>query len=278
MTNRIAIVTGASSGIGAATAMALARNGVWVLLVGRRAGELEKVRALIAGSGGGAACLAADITCEADRAGVVTAALAKSGRIDVLVNCAGVGQRGAVEMVPMERVKECFDVNVFAPAALIQYVAAIMRTQQSGHIVNISSMSGRIARPFSAVYDATKHALEALSDGLREELAPFGVHVTVIQPGYTTTNFSAAADARDAENGVYGVHARALRSRDWRRRFSATAEQVAEVVARAIASESPRTRYAVPRVVAIVLLLRRLLSDRIFYRLTLGPIPLIAKQ
>jgi NAD(P)-dependent dehydrogenase (short-subunit alcohol dehydrogenase family) len=160
---------------------------------------------------------------------------------------------------------------LFAPLALIQRVGAIMRQQGSGRIVNISSMSGRVARPFSAIYDATKHALEALSDGLREELAPFGVQVIVIQPGYIRTGFSVAADPRDAKPGAYEPYIRSLSRRDCRRRFPGTAEEVAQVIVNAIGCASPRSRYMVPRIVAFVLFMRRLCSDRIFYRLMLGP-------
>ncbi|MEO8033765.1 MAG: SDR family NAD(P)-dependent oxidoreductase, partial [Acidobacteriota bacterium] len=269
---QVIVVTGASSGIGAATAIGLARSGVWILLVGRRAAELEEVRTAILATGGEASCCAADITSASDRECVMAAALARSGRIDVLVNCAGVGQRGAIEMVPMERVRECFEVNVFAAVALIQRMSAVMRAQRSGRILNISSVSGRIAQPFSAVYDASKHALEALSDGLREELAPFGVQVIVIQPGYTLSGFSATTDERDPASGAYDAAMQAFRRRDCRRRFAVRPEHVADIVVAAVHSASPKPRYAVPRVVTFIFLLRRICTDRIFYRLMLGRI------
>lgn len=265
------VITGASSGIGAAVAIALGRSGVWILLVGRRAAELERVRAAIVAAGGEAACCIADLRNANDRENVIAAALLETGRIDVLINCAGVGQRGPLEAVPMYRIRECFEVNVFAILELIQRVAPIMRAQHSGRIVNISSMSGRIARPFSAAYDATKHALEAVSDGLREELAPFGVRVIVVQPGYTRTGFTAAADERDPDSGVYEPLIRVLRRRDWRRRFAVLPEHVATTIVKVIRSVSPRSRYTVPQFVSWMFFARRLCSDRLFYRLLLGP-------
>jgi short-subunit dehydrogenase len=269
--NEVIIVTGASSGIGAAAATALGRIGVWILLVGRRAAELETVRASVIAAGGEAACCVADLRSAHDRESVIAAALAKTGRIDVLINCAGIGQRGALEIVPMDDIRECFEVNFFAVLEMIQRVVPVMRAQRSGRIINISSMSGRIARPFSAAYDATKHALEAVSDGLREELAPFGVRVIVVQPGYTRTGFTAAADERDPDAGIYEPFVQALRRRDWRRRFAVMPERVAATIVKAMRSISPRPRYAVPRFVSWMLLMRRFCSDRLFYRLLLGP-------
>ena len=234
------------------------------------------MRQSIIAMGGEAYCCTADLRSAHDREGVIASALAKTGRIDVLINAAGIGQRGALETVPMDRIRECFEVNVFAALAMIQSVSPIMRaTPCWRRYINISSMSGRIARPFSAVYDATKHALEAISDGAREELAPFGVQVIAVQPGYTRSGFSAAADERDPGPGVYESFIRMLRRRDWRRRFAVTPERVAETVVGAVRSVSPRPRYAVPGIVGFMLLLRRVFPDRLFYRLLLRAGPAI---
>ena len=111
------------------------------------------------------------------------------GRIDGLVNNAGFGQRGPIELVPVESIRQNFETNLFSLIALTQLVIPIMREQGKGRIVNVGSVAGRIARPFSSVYDATKHALEAVTDGLRGEMSPFGIRVSLIQPGFILTEF-----------------------------------------------------------------------------------------
>ncbi|MEK6596632.1 MAG: SDR family NAD(P)-dependent oxidoreductase [Pseudomonadota bacterium] len=185
MTQRIALVTGASSGIGRATAELLAKNGFYVFAVARRKDRLEQIRS------DNIEPIPLDVT----DAGAITAAIehivTTKGRIDVLINNAGFGQLGAVECVSMEAAHHQFEVNVFGYARFMQAVLPYMREQKSGRIVNISSILGKIALPGFGWYAASKHAVEALSESLRGEAKAFGIDVTVIAPGLIRTEFAA---------------------------------------------------------------------------------------
>ena len=184
---QIVIVTGASAGIGEAAARRLAGEGATVVIAARRADRLDAVKREIESAGGRALAVVGDVTSQQDRKRLVQETMRAFGRIDGLVNNAGYGQRGPIELVPIEAIRQNFETNLFSLIALTQLVIPIMREQGSGRIVNISSVAGRIARPLSSVYDATKHALEAISDGMRGELAPFGIKVVVIEPGFIIT-------------------------------------------------------------------------------------------
>ncbi len=185
MTQRIALVTGASSGIGKATAELLAGNGYYVFAMARRMERLEQIRA----ENIEPICL--DVTdAEAIRAAVKHAITTK-GRIDVLVNNAGYGKLGAIECVSMEAAHEQFEVNVFGYARFMQEVLPHMRAQKAGCIINIASILGRISIPGFGWYAASKHAVEALSETLRGEVIKFGINVVVIAPGLIKTEFAA---------------------------------------------------------------------------------------
>src|SRR5258705_6660998 len=186
---QIVIVTGASAGIGEAASRRLAVEGATVVMTARRAERLEALKQEIESVGGRALAVVGDVTSAEDRERLVQETMRGFGRIDGLVNNAGYGQRGPIELVPGEGIRQNFETNLFSFIALTQLVIPIMRAQQSGRIVNVSSVAGRIARPLSSVYDATKHALEAISDGMRGELAPFGIKVIVVEPGFIITEF-----------------------------------------------------------------------------------------
>jgi short-subunit dehydrogenase len=172
----------------------LAREGARVVLTARRSDRLDAVQQEIEGAGGRALAVVGDITSDEDRRRLVQESLSVTGRIDGLVHNAGYGQRGPIEIVPIETIRQNFETNLFSLIALTQLIMPIMREQGSGRIVNISSVAGKIARPLSSVYDATKHALEAISDGMRGEMAPFGVKVVVIEPGFILTEFLGVAN------------------------------------------------------------------------------------
>ena len=269
LAGRIAIVTGASAGIGEATARRLARAGAAVVLAARRADRLEALRREIESVGGRALAVPTDVTSGPDRERLVRETLDAFGRIDALVNNAGYGQRGPVELVPVEDVRRNFETNLFSLIALTQLAIPVLRAQGGGRIVNVSSVAGRVAWPFSAVYGATKHALEAISDGLRGELAPFGIQVVVIQPGFVATEFAQVAeDISDpvlVRAGPYGQRLEAAIRRGSRRmkRLAAPPEQIAELVLVALTAERPRPRYAAPLHAKGALLALRLLPDRL---------------
>ncbi|OGO42593.1 MAG: hypothetical protein A2Z04_03290, partial [Chloroflexi bacterium RBG_16_57_9] len=183
----VVMITGCSSGIGRATALILAEKG-WRVFASARC--LETVGDLASDH---LAPLCLDVTDEASMAAAVKHTLAQAGRIDALVNNAGYAQAGPLEEVDTDEVRRQFETNTFGPLRLAQLVLPTMRAQGSGRIVNVSTMGGRVVIPFLGLYNASKFALEAMSDALRIETRPFGVQVIVIEPGGTRTNFNAAA-------------------------------------------------------------------------------------
>lgn len=184
---RVALVTGASSGIGAATARRLAADGQTVYGAARRLDRLQELAA------DGVIPLAMDVTDEASMRAGIESIVREHGRLDVLVNNAGYGSYGALEDVPLEEARRQFEVNVFGAARLMQLVLPQMRAQRSGRIINVSSMGGQIYTPLGSWYHATKFALEAISDCVRVEVAPFGVDVVIIEPGGIRTEWGGIA-------------------------------------------------------------------------------------
>ena len=266
---QIVIVTGASAGIGEAAARRLAGEGATVVIAARRAERLEAVKREIELVGGRALAVVGDVTSQRDRERLVQETVRAFGRIDGLVNNAGYGQRGPIELVPIEAIRQNFETNLFSLIALTQLVIPIMREQGSGRIVNISSVAGRIARPLSSVYDATKHALEAISDGLRGELAPFGIKVIIIEPGFITTEFLGIANevSRDVvENpGPYAEAFERLGGAIQRlRKLAGRPEDIADVIFKSLTAGSPRARYAAPGHARFALAAKRLLPARLF--------------
>jgi NAD(P)-dependent dehydrogenase (short-subunit alcohol dehydrogenase family) len=189
------------------------------------------------------------------------------GRIDALINNAGYGVRGPIEIVPLEDIRRNFETNVFSLIGLTQIVIPIMRKQGSGRIVNISSVAGRIARPLSSIYDSTKHALEAISDGMRGELAPFGIEVVVIEPGFILTEFlqvstNVSRPVTDQESPYSGFFADFNRGTDRMRKIAGRPDDIARLVETALTAARPRIRYAGPVHARVLLALKRLLPDR----------------
>jgi NAD(P)-dependent dehydrogenase (short-subunit alcohol dehydrogenase family) len=267
LTGQVVIITGASSGIGEAAARRLVRGGARVVISARRVERLEALARELDPTGAGVLAVAGDITSEAVRRQLVTAALEKFGRIDALVNNAGYGTRGPVELVPVEIIRKNFETNVFALVALTQLVVPAMRERGSGCIINIGSVAGKIARPLSSIYDSTKHALEALTDGLRGELKPFGVRVTLIRPGFILTEFIEAANAASAaivaSAGPYAPYYKGYEQGTQRLRlFAGQSDDIARLVEKALRSDDPAARYNGPFHAKIFLFLKWLLPDR----------------
>lgn len=266
---QIVIVTGASAGIGEATAKWLAREGATVVLVARREARLDELQKEIEASDGSALAIEADITSEEDRQRIVLLTMSEFGRIDALVNNAGYGQRGPIEIVPVEAIRQNFETNLFSLIALTQLVIPIMRNQARGRIVNISSVAGRVASPLSSVYDATKHALEAVSDGMRGELAPFGIKVVIIEPGFIITEFLAVANEVSREvieqDSPYAASiARRNESMQRLRKMAGTPDDIAKLILKALVAANPRARYAGPRHAQVLIALRRFVPERLF--------------
>jgi NAD(P)-dependent dehydrogenase (short-subunit alcohol dehydrogenase family) len=270
--SRVVLITGCSTGIGRATAEHLAARGDTVIATARRVADLEALAA------SGCRTLPLDVRDEASMMAAVREVEATHGRIDVLVNNAGYSQSGAVESVPIDRVRAQFETNVFGLLRLTQIVLPGMRQRGAGRVVNVSSMGGRLVFPGGGVYHASKYAVEALSDALRYELRPFGVHVILIEPGLIRTHFAdtvgahlATMPADPASGDAAAVYARfnevvAQGTRDaYQRgpmaRMAGEPEDVARAIARAIDAARPRARYTVAPSATFFLTLRRWLGD-----------------
>ncbi|WP_062791399.1 oxidoreductase [Aquitalea pelogenes] len=264
MSAKVALVTGASSGIGKATALRLKALGFTVYAAARRT---VRMRAL---ESAGIHVLSMDVTDDASMSQGVAEIIARSGRIDVLVNNAGYGSYGSVEEVPLSEARAQFDVNVFGAVRLTQLALPHMRGQHAGTIVNITSMGGKIHTPLGAWYHGTKFALEAISDCLRMEVEPFGINVVVIEPGGIKTEWAdiAAQKLREMSGeGAYASQAHAMAESmvgDASRKRQSSPELIADTIAKAVTAHRPKTRYAVGFGAKPMIFLRRLLSDRAF--------------
>jgi short-subunit dehydrogenase len=260
MDAKVCLVTGASAGIGHAIALELLRAGHVVYGAARR---VHKMGGIVA-AGGHALAMDARDGDRLDRA--VATVVEEQGRIDVLVNNAGTVIHGSVEEVPLTEARDLFEVNVIAPARLVQLVLPHMRKQRKGTIVNVSSVGGVIALPLGAWYYASKHALEAFSDTLRMEVDQFGIDVVVVQPGIIETGFEdqTAAQLREySGDGPYRAMAEGMaRKAEEGLTDGSDPAVVAAVVREAIEAELPRTRYAVGHLADKLLELRRELPDR----------------
>ncbi|WP_439594798.1 oxidoreductase [Falsiroseomonas sp.] len=250
--NRIALVTGASSGIGLASALALARAGYRVFGTSRKP----------VAAAPGVTMLVCDVTDAASVAALVAEVMRQAGRIDLLVNNAGIGLIGAAEESSMGQAQRVFDVNVFGVARVAHAVLPIMRAQKGGRIVNMSSILGRIPAPFNAFYAATKHAIEGYSESLDHEVREFGIRVVLVEPGLTRTAFEENLTRADQPLPVFA--AQSARSQALMRQgveAGDAPEVVAEMVVRAATAPRPRLRYTAGRQATQVGRLRRFLPE-----------------
>jgi NADP-dependent 3-hydroxy acid dehydrogenase YdfG len=196
LSGTVALVTGASSGIGEATALALAAQGAAVALAARRADRLEHLAGKIRGQGGNAMVLAADVTDEAQARATVEGTVAELGRLDILINNAGVMLLGPVVDAPVEEWQRMVDINLLgllycSHAALPHLLrAAEDSPRRVADLVNVSSVAGRVARNGSGVYNATKHAVGAFSEALRQEVTRRHVRVSLVEPGAVATELA----------------------------------------------------------------------------------------
>jgi len=187
LTGTVALVTGASSGIGEATALALAARGAKVVLIARRRDRLDSLVTQIADTGGEAMALTCDVSDETQVGGAVQTIKDRWGRLDALVNCAGFSAVGPVLGADTEEWRQAVGVNLMGLMYMTHAALPLMQAQGTGHIINISSTSARTIRQWSAVYSATKAAVNAFSEALRQECTPYGVRVTTIEPGQVRT-------------------------------------------------------------------------------------------
>ena len=263
------LISGCSSGIGAATAEALVRAGHTVYATARRIEDLAGLEAM------GCHPLSLDVTSEASMAEAVRTVEAAHGRVGALINNAGFGEYGPIEESDMARVRAMFETNVFGLARLSQLVLPGMRRARSGRIINIGSMGGRITFPVGGFYHATKYAVEAISDALRVEVKPFGIEVILVEPGLIRTNFEsrvneglevgAATRETDTAYGSLLAASEKNTTGSYANNFMATGpEAVAAVVLRAVDTARPRARYVVTPAAKAMINLRRFGGDRLW--------------
>jgi len=257
------LITGASSGIGAVAAEHLLQRGWRVLAAARR------VEAMASLAERGVEVLPLDIAEEASRQRLAAAVSERVGALDGLVNNAGFGEVGPLETMALERARAIFEVNVFGLMGLTQLLLPAMRERGSGRIVNVSSIAGRWVSPGSGWYGASKHALEALSDGLRLELHSFGLQVVLIEPGLIATEFAAVADPsiQQAQScPIYGRMMRQVRA-GWTSVYRGASSPllVARTIETALTARRPKARYLVGHQSASVTA-NRLLPTRLWDR------------
>ena len=245
---KVAVVTGTSSGIGFETALALAREGYYTYATMRDTTKSAKIKELGKKDNLKISVLELDVDDESSVKNAIQKILGQKQRIDILVNNAGWGLWGCVEDVSVDEFKAQFDTNFFSIIRLIQEVGPTMRTQGSGKIINISSVAGRIGFPASPAYISSKFALEGLSESLRFELAPFGVNVVIIEPGVIKTNFMKnmkMAEKYGPESVYTDITDKVVSGVKMMCEMGTDPKEVADAIVKATKDENPLPRYVV---------------------------------
>ncbi|WP_353952304.1 oxidoreductase [Knoellia sp. S7-12] len=257
---KVALVTGASSGIGKATAHALAAAGFEVIGTGRNTSRVT--------APAGVTYLDLDVTSDDSVASVVEQVIGQFGQIDVLVNNAGVGATGAAEEFSIEQMQDVFDINVYGVMRMTKAVLPFMRAQRHGRIINVSSLSGFVPSPFMAVYVSTKHAVEGYSGSLDHEVREHGVRILLVEPGPINTPFGAHSVQADTPLPLYA---------SGRRTFDEVLAKntsggddpavVAKAIVAAATDRNPKLRRTAGSTAASISVLHRVLPARIFDRI-----------
>lgn len=270
MDKKVALVTGASSGMGKETVLELLKKGFIVYGAARRVELLKDVEEK------GAHALFLDLTDDDSMEKCVKTILQNEGQIDLLVNNAGYGSCGSIEEIPMEEIRRQFEVNLFSLGRMIQLVLPGMRKNRIGMIVNVSSMGGRFSSPFMGWYHATKYAVEAISDALRMETIPFNIKTVIIEPGMIQTNWGviAAQNMRKySGDGDYKVNAD-LCAKFYESKYNvpdgklSSPSLIGKTIAKAAVSKNPKVRYLVGKNAAFYLFLKRIFSDKFYQYMT----------
>ncbi|MGB0454478.1 MAG: oxidoreductase [Bacteriovoracaceae bacterium] len=262
---KVILITGASAGIGHATAKDLILKGHIVYCAARSTDKMEDLKSL------GGHIIKLDITKEEEIQSCVDQVIAEQKKIDVLWNNAGFGLYGSVEETSIEDARYQFEVNLFGLARITQLITPYMREQKKGLIINTSSMAGKVYTPLGAWYHGTKHALEGFSDCLRFELAPFGIDVVLLEPGAINTEFGDVMIAPMVERSGHGPYKKLARAMEKaanenysRPNGASPVSLISKTVQKIIDSKKPKTRYLVGKYAKPMVGLRRIFGDRVY--------------
>ena len=264
---KVALVTGSSSGIGLETSLSLARNGFHTFATMRDLNKDAEIKEVVRKENLNVEILQLDVDNEESVNEVINTIMERKARIDVLINNAGYGMWGTVEDVSINEFKEQFETNFFSIIRLIHRVAPIMRKQGSGDIVNISSVAGRIGFPVSPAYISSKFALEGLSESLRFELMPFGVNVIIIEPGVIKTNFFNSmklAKKSNQDSEYKEITEKVISGVKMMAEMGTHPKEVADAVVKALKEENPHPRYVVGNDAMMFLEAKKMKTDMEF--------------
>ena len=271
MSQKIAVVTGSSSGVGLETSLALARNGFHTYATMRNieGGGAKQIAEIAKNENLPLEIIQLDVNSDKSVTDAINRIAKEKDRIDIVVNNAGYDLMGALEETSIDEIKAQFETNLFGAVRVMQRVIPIMREQKSGKIVNITSLGGRISFPLNSAYHATKFALEGLSESIQYELEPFGIRIIIVEPGGVGSNFLKnlkwALKASNPFNSPYkSIQTSMLEFfKQWAQNLTHPSE-VAKVILKAVTSDNPDFRYVVGNDAVTTLEARRSMSDREF--------------
>ena len=268
---KVAVVTGSSSGIGFETSLTLARSGFLTYATMRNLGKGATIKSVAAEEGLPIHVVQLNVTEERSINDAIHSIKSDVGKIDVLVNNAGYGLNGAFEDLAMEEIKAQYDTNLFGVIRVTQAVLPIMRKQKSGIIVNISSGAGRFGYPGGSAYVSTKFAIEGLSESMAYELEPFGIRVVLVEPGVIKTNFVnsivAAKKSQDPNSPYAQLMQNVATSFQHMIEGGSSTDVVAKVVLKAVTSENPTLRYLAGKDVETWIEGKKSMADEEFYKM-----------
>jgi NAD(P)-dependent dehydrogenase (short-subunit alcohol dehydrogenase family) len=270
--NKVALVTGSSSGMGFATAIMLARAGIHTYASMRNLKKSKTITELASTENLPLQVVQLDVIDKKSVKEAITKIVTEKERIDVLVNNAGYGLFGSLEDVSIEELKAQFETNFFGVIRVTQLVLPIMRKQKSGTIVNVSSVGGRIGLPVLSAYHSTKFALEGLSESMSYELEPFGIRVVIIEPGVIRTNIMnssiIAKKAQDPKSPYFSLIQKVENNfKLMIENESSPPEEVAKVILGVVTSENPQLRYTVGNDAVTVIQARVNMSENQFKKM-----------
>jgi short-subunit dehydrogenase len=264
LATNVVLVTGASSGIGYASAELLAKNGFIVYAAARRIEKMNELKKA------GVSVIQMDVTDGYQCENCINKIISEQGHIDILFNNAGLGLYGAVEETDLQKARYLFNVNFFAAAELSQLVIPYMRSAGKGRIIFTSSIAGKIYLPLGAWYHATKHAIEGWADCLRSEVSRFGIDVVIVEPGVIVTDFWKTVEEniiKVNQNSPYALMIQKFLAREklaHSAKYGTPAQNIAKTVLKACTAKSPKIRYRTGRLAHISVFARNMFGDRIY--------------